>query len=153
MSQLAEPVVDAYQAALAAEQRAAFGYAALGPRLRAAGQSLARSDQAAHEELRDRSAAALTAAGVSPVPPQSDYPGLYPPTRELPTLAADLEDGCAAAWRYLYLQAASGPAADPALRAVRRAAQQGLTASALRGTRWRVRAGSARPVPPFPGIG
>jgi hypothetical protein len=64
------------------------------------------------------------------------------------TLAARLEDDCAAAWRYFYLVLADSPASPASLRA---SAQARLTDSALHATRWRLRAGAARPVVAFPG--
>ncbi len=143
------PLVDAEQAALAAEQQAAFGYGLLGPRLAGADRVLARRCQAAHEDTRDRTATAIAATGHPPAAPQGDYPALYPQANRPRVLAAQLEDDCAAAWRYLYLQAASAP---PGPTALRRAAQQALTASAVRATEWRQRAGDPRPVVPFPGI-
>jgi hypothetical protein len=149
MSTAANAVLDAQQAALAAEQQAAFGYAVLGPRLPATDQGLARRAQAVHEDVRDRTAASIAAAGQTPTPPQGDYPALYPQAARPRELAARLEADCAAAWRFLYLQAASAPEAT----SVRRTAQQMLTASAVRATEWRIRAGAPKPVVPFPGIG
>jgi hypothetical protein len=62
-------------------------------------------------------------------------------------LTAQLEDACAAGWRFFYAALAdSGGAA-----ALRRTAQRGLTARAVRATRWRVLSRSAHPVVAFPG--
>ena len=69
---------DAWQAALAAEHQAAFGYALLGPRLSGDDRALAVACSDAHEALRDATAAAIAAAGLVPDPPQADYPALYP---------------------------------------------------------------------------
>ena len=135
----------AWQDALAAEQQAAFGYALLGPHLPASRQDLARSCQALHEQLRDDTADSIAAAGATPRAAQGDYPALYgvAPTQ----LTAQLEDACAAGWRFFYAALAeSGGAA-----ALRRTAQRGLTDSAVRATRWRVIAGTAHPVLAFPG--
>jgi hypothetical protein len=144
---VSDAVVGAWQDALAAEQQAAFGYALLGPQLRRGDQDRARTCQALHEDLRDRTAGGIAATGHPPAAPAADYPGLYGIAPR--ALAAQLEEDCAAAWRFLYAQAAasSGPEADR----LRRTAQQALTASAVRATRWRVLAGAARPVVPFPG--
>ena len=139
-------VLAGWQQVLAAEQRAVFGYALLGPRLAAGEQPLARADQAAHTDARDAAVAALAAAGARPVPPQADYPALYGIAPH--PLAAQLEDDCATAWRYLY----AGAAASPGQAAVRGPAQRGLTDSAVRAVRWRLLAGAARPVVAFPGI-
>lgn len=139
------PVLAAWQSALAAEQQAAFGYALLGPHLPGDQQDLARSCQAVHEQLRDATADAIAATGATPQAPQGDYPELYgvPPLQ----LAAQLEDACAAGWRFYY--AALAQSGRPA--AQRAVAQRGLTDSAVRATRWRVLAGRGRAVVPFPG--
>jgi hypothetical protein len=131
------PLRSAWQAALAAEQQAVFGYGLLGPRLAAADRQLAVTCSDAHETLRDRTEAALAAAGLTPAPPLADYPALYPvpDAAAARALAVRLEDGCAAAWRYLYLQAASTPGARA--ERLRPAAQAALTASAVRAAQWR----------------
>lgn len=143
---------DAWQAALAAEHRAAFGYGLLGPQLTGADQVLARTCADAHEAQRDAAQAALATAGLAPVPPEADYPALYPvpSAKAARALAVRLEDGCAAAWRFLYLQAASSSAARA--RALRTVAQRGLTASAVRATKWRAVIDPARAATAFPGI-
>lgn len=143
------PVLRAWQAALAAEHETTFGYGLLGPRLRGtAGLALAVDCSDAHEALRDLTAAAIAATGATPVPPDADYPGLYPvdTAAQARALALTLETRCAGAWRYLYAEAAR-PRATP-LRDLREAAQSALTASAVRATRWR---GVAAP-PAFPGM-
>ena len=142
----------AWQAALAAEHQAVFGYGVLGPHLPAAGQTLARAAQDAHATLRDGTAAAITAAHLTPVAARADYPGLYPvgDATAARRLAVRLEDDCAAAWRYLYLRAASSPG-RPA-RTLRAAAQLGLTGSAVRGARWRAELSPARATVAFPGL-
>lgn len=148
-SALPRAVLDAWQAALAAEQRAVFGYALLGPRLRGTAV-LARAVDCsdAHEALRNATADALAAAGATPVAPAADYPAMYPvdTADRARALALTLEVACAAAWRYLYAQAARAFA--PPLPDLRRSTQAALTASAVRATRWR---GAAAP-PPFPGM-
>lgn len=137
-------VDDAWQAALAAEHQAAFGYPLLGPQLSGAQRDLARSCQAAHEALRDATEQRIAAAGLTPVPPKGDYAALYPvdSATAARALAVRLESACAAAWRYLYATAAE----SSGNRALRGQAQQALTASAVRAARWR---GSSVP---FPGI-
>lgn len=141
-------VTDAWQAALRAEQQAAFGYALLGPRLPSASQALARTCQARHESIRDRSAEAIAATGAVPAAPAGDYPALYPKAGTPWALAAQLEDDCAAAWRYLYAQAAAGPGSA----AVRKEAQTELIASAVRATHWRMRSDPNHAVQAFPGL-
>ena len=160
-------LVPAWQAALAAEHQAVYAYALLGPRVSAADSALVRSSATAHAALRDATSAALLAAGVAPEPPRPDYPSLYPvpDAAAARTVAVRVEDACAAAWRALYAAAAttsaparaSGATASaapaPAPARVRSAAQQGLTASAVRATRWRLRSGASGATTPFPGIG
>jgi hypothetical protein len=143
---------DAWQAALAAEQQAVFGYGLLGPRLSGTDRDLAGSDAVEHETLRDDTAAAITAAGLTPVPPLADYPALYPVADAAGArrLAVRLEDNCAAAWRFLYLQAAGRTSARAAT--LRHRAQAALTASAVRGARWRARVSPAHPTTAFPGL-
>ncbi|MDT4944586.1 MAG: hypothetical protein QOH14_1319 [Pseudonocardiales bacterium] len=143
---------DAWQRALGAEHQAVFGYALLGAHLdTAADADRARACQDQHATLRDHTAAAIIAAGQTPDPPHADYPALYP-VRDAPaarSLAVRLEEDAAAAWRFLYAVAAAAPAPPAGLRA---AAQQALTAGAVRATRWRVAAGAATPTVAFPGI-
>ena len=137
---------DAWQAALASEQQAAFGYALLGPQLSGTPRHLAWHAGGAHQRSVDDTSAAMAAAGLTPTPPPADYPQLYPVSgpHAARALAARLEDECAAAWRYLYAVAAS--TSDPAATARRAEAQGALIASAVRATRWH---GSSVP---FPGI-
>lgn len=141
----------AWQGALAAEQQAVFGYGLLGGQLSGPNRELALTCVTAHETLRDSTRAAVAAAGLTPEPPAADYPALYPVPGPgaARALAVRLEEACAAAWRYLYLAAASDPAA--AGRSLREAAQQGLTESAVRATRWRLRTSPGRATRPFPG--
>lgn len=141
----------AWQQALAAEQRAAFGYPLLGPKLADGAAQLALTCATAHEALRDATAEAIAAAALVPADPQADYPDLYPVTGTAgaAALAVRLEDGCAAAWRYLYLEAAS--VSGRLARGLRPAAQQALTSSAVRAVQWRAISTPARPSTPFPG--
>lgn len=139
----------AWQAALAAEQEAVFAYGLLGPRL--ASTELADASLAAHETLRDATTDAIARAGLEPVPPASDYPSLYPvpDAAAARAVAARVEDGCATAWRYLYLVAASTPGAQA--RGLRGTAQEALTASAVRAMQWRARVNPGHATRPFPG--
>lgn len=139
-------VLTAWQGALAAEQQAAFGYTVLGPHLPADRQDRARACQTVHEQLREATADAIAAAGGTPRAPLGDYPALYGVAPL--TLAAQLEDDCAAGWRFLYAALAEAPGHFPAQRAT---AQQRLTDSALRATKWRLLAGAPRPTVAFPG--
>ena len=139
----------AWQAALAAEHQAVFGYGLLGPRLRGAQHMLAVSCAAAHEALRDATEASMAGSGLQPVSPRADYPPLYPVSDagQARALAARLEDDCAAAWRYLYAQAARAGATARAAQA-----QVALTASAVRATLWRLLVSPADATRPFPGV-
>ena len=114
-------------------------------------------------------AQAISAAGHVPVAPQADYPQLYPVrgAADALALAVRLEDGCAAAWRYLYLQAAT-PAPGtptpgtptpgtptpgrPTPGSLRATAQDALTASAVRATQWRAITTPTSATVAFPGI-
>lgn len=142
----------AWQGALAAEHEAVFGYALLGPHLSGEQLQLAVTCSDAHETLRDATSNALAAAGLPPQPPAADYPALYPVRNAAAAraLAIRLEDGCAAAWRYLYAQAAA--AHGPRARALRAAAQHALTASAVRAVRWRAITTPRHATTPFPGL-
>ena len=143
-------VTAAWQAALAAEHQAVFGYGLLGPRLTGAQRAAARAAEDAHIDLRNAAAEAIAAAGQTPVAPLADYPQLYPigSAKAAIRLAVALEDQAAAAWRFFYAQLADADA--PA--AQRAQAQSALTACAVRATTWRVAAGAPTPTVPFPGI-
>jgi hypothetical protein len=143
-------VAPAWQSALAAEHRAVFGYGLLGPQLKGSDQALAVACSDAHEQLRDATVAALSAAHLVPVAPAADYPdlGTVASSAAARVLAVHLEDACAAAWRYLYFRAASGDG-DAALRDT---AQAALTASAVRATKWRSLVDPSAATTPFPGI-
>jgi hypothetical protein len=141
-------LTDAWQAALAAEQQAAFGYALLGPRLPDGDQSLARTCQAVHADRRDATADAIAATGVAPQAPAGDYPALYPDAHRPRVLAAQLEDDCAAAWRFVFAQAS----AVTTQGALRKQAQAELTASALRATKWRLLISPTAATQAFPGL-
>jgi hypothetical protein len=138
----------AWQAALAAEHQAAFGYALLGPKLRGTQQQEAVACSDAHEALRNATEAWMNQAGLRPVPPLPDYPALYPVPNAATArqLAVRLEDDCAAAWRYLYAQAARARAHSRMAEA-----QAALTASALRATTWRLWVDPNAATTPFPG--
>jgi hypothetical protein len=145
----------AWQAALAAEQQAVFGYGVAGPHLSgAADVGRARDDEAAHRALLTSTSAELAAAGLTPAAPPDDYPALHPVANGVAArrLAVRLEQDCASAWRYLFAALAQGgPVAAPT--GLRDTAQSNLTASAVRAVRWRMAAGESSATVPFPGIG
>ena len=146
------PLDAALQRALAAEQRACFGYALLGPWLAAGDRPRARTDAAAHSALRDATAGALVSAGLDAPPPAANYPDVPAVTDAgaAGRLAVRIEDGCAAAWRFVYLEAASTTGARAG--SARTTAQANLTASAVRAARWRQRVTPEQPAPAFPGL-
>ena len=141
-----QQLVSAWQAALAAERQAVFGYGLLGPRA-STDAALAASCAAAHGALRDTAAQELSAMGQTPVPPLADYPALYPVTDSAAArrLAVRLEADCASAWRYLFAQSVAN-------MTFRRIAQANLTASAVRGVRWRRLVDPRHAAPAFPGL-
>jgi hypothetical protein len=141
-------LIDAWQAALAAEQQAAFGYAILGPHLPSNRQKLAHQLQNEHEGIRNSTAEAIAAHGATAQAPDGDYPALYPLAKSPHRLAAKLEDDCAAAWRYLFVAAAEAKS----VTALRKQAQARLTTSALRALQWRKELPPQRALQPFPGL-
>jgi len=147
---------DAWQAALAAQNQAIFGYGVLGPRLPGADQPRAAALQATHESARDAISAAMVQVGVTPGHAAADYPSLYPVgnSAQAHALAARLEDECAAAWRVLYAASAvdAGHAKIPDPAARRREAQAGLSSSAVAAARWRKLAGAVPASRAFPGL-
>lgn len=155
-------VIPAWQAALAAEHRAFFAYALLGPRLPADQEQLARTCFAAHRAVRDATQAEIAAAGRTPVAPHADYPDLYPVStaQQARAIAIRVEQACADAWRYLYAQVAvphgtlstTTPDAGTGQAQVRSAAQDGLSSSAVRAAQWRALVDPAHATEPFPGV-
>jgi len=133
-------LTDAWQAALAAQQQAVFGYGVLGPHLAGADKPRALAAQMSHEATRDSISDAMARSGITPGKAPADYPSLYPVNDSAAALklAARLEDDCATAWRVLYATAAtdsSHSTADALAR--RREAQAGLSAAAVAAARWR----------------
>ena len=143
-------VIDAWQAVLAAEHEAVFGYGLLGPQLPAAQQGAARDAQQAHIVLRNATAEAIAAAGQKPVPPQPDYPALYPANNAKAAIRAaiTIETTASSAWRFFYAELAT----DSGSAVLRAQAQAALTSCAVRATRWRIAAGDSTPTIAFPGI-
>lgn len=143
---------DAWQAALASEHQAVFGYSLLGPRLDGTDRRRAVSCSDAHESVRDATGSALSVAGLVPVTAEADYPALYPvpDAAAAQRLAVVLEDACSAAWRYLFARAAGSSGARATT--LRSAAQKQLTGSAVRAVQWRVVVDPAKATTAFPGI-
>lgn len=145
-------VLAAVQAALQAEHRAVYGYGALGPKLAGVDTALAFRLEREHRNQRDRTSVQLGAWSAVPSPSATSYA-----TPALTTVASArrfarrLEDGAAAAWRYVIVEAtATHP--DDVTRAVRDAALGALTASSVRAMRWAELIDAAHPTVAFPGI-
>jgi hypothetical protein len=145
-------LAQAWQAALAAEHQAAFGYGLLGPQLRARQQQLAVACSDAHEAVRDATETAMARLGVVPVAPLADYPALYPVAGAdaARRLAVRVEEACAAGWRAVFARTAvlTGTVAT----GLREPAQRQLTASAVRATQWRVLVSPDAATTAFPGV-
>lgn len=145
-------VVAALQAALQAEHRAIYGYAALGPKLTGADAQLAFYTERAHRNQRDRTSAQLRALAVVPSPSAISYavPAL-PSAAAARRFARQLEEGAAAAWRFVIVEATT-PAPNDVTRPIRDAALTVLSASAVRALRWAETIDPAHPTVAFPGI-
>ena len=145
-------VVDAWQAALAAEHAAVFGYGALGPHLPRRRVDQARVFERAHRGLRDTVINQMGVVGIDPVAAQADYPVPFALTTgpRADRYAQRLEEACAAAWRFVVASAAEQPQPITDLRAF---AVGALTASAVRAMHWRELLTPATPTVAFPGVG
>lgn len=145
-------VIAALQAALQAEHRAIYGYGALGPKLTGADAQLAFYAERAHRNQRDRTSAQLRALSVVPSPSAVSYlvPAL-PNASAARRFARVLEDGAAAAWRFVIVEATT-PEPTAVTRPVRDGALTMLTASAVRALRWAETIDAAHPTVAFPGI-
>jgi Domain of unknown function (DUF4439) len=121
--------VRALQAALAAENAAAYGYGIVGAHLGGSLAAAATADWTAHQQARDQLAALIVAAKAQPQPAAVAYqlPIRVTGQSQALTLAAYLEDQVTAA----YLALAAVP--DPGLRQLAALAMQ---ACAVRAARW-----------------
>ena len=101
-------LVQAMQAALAAENAAIFGYAVAGAHLSGTRKTAAEQDWTGHNEARDTLTAMISALGATPVAAQAYYrlPFAVHNATTATALAAYLEDGVTRA--YLGLVAVSG---------------------------------------------
>jgi hypothetical protein len=101
-------VVQALQAALAAEDAAIFGYGVAGAHLSGSRKSAAVQDWTGHNKSRDSLTAIISALGATPVAAQAFYrlPFAVDDASTATALAAYLEDGVTRA--YLGLVAVSG---------------------------------------------
>lgn len=137
----------ALQLALAAEHAAVWGYAVVGSVLAEGMRDAVVAVQSAHRELRDDTAARLRSLGADPVQALPGYalPFTVEESAAALALAALLEDGTAAAWRYVL-----GATDDVLLRGT---ALTALTGSAVQAVRWRLAAGTSPTTVAFPGQG
>ncbi|HEX8082437.1 MAG TPA: DUF4439 domain-containing protein [Jatrophihabitans sp.] len=99
-----DAVVQALQRVLAAQHAAVFGYPVIGVELRDPGQArLARLLEARHRHTRDELMAQIAARRASPAPAEASYTPAQPVTApaDAQRWALELEQDCAAAYRYL----------------------------------------------------
>ncbi|MBI3689056.1 MAG: ferritin-like domain-containing protein [Actinobacteria bacterium] len=137
--------LDALQRTLAAEHAAVWGYGMVGAVLVGQQRAAARAADTAHRDQRDLLADLVRARGARPRTAEPAYEVPFPvrSAADGELLAGQLEDRTAAAWHYLV------GAADTA--DLRRTAVAGLTAAAVRATRWRWIVTPDNPTVPFPG--
>ena len=99
-----DAVVQALQRVLAAQHAAVFGYPVIGVGLRDPGQArLARQLEARHRHTREELMAQIAARRVTPAPAEATYAPAQPVTApaDAQRWALELEQDCAAAYRYL----------------------------------------------------
>ncbi|MCW2539036.1 MAG: hypothetical protein JWN95_761 [Frankiales bacterium] len=147
-------VVAAWQLPLAAHHAAIYGYSLIGVRLAEDGQiQLARRLQDVHRTQRDALMSQLAAAGVTPVAAQASYlPATAvtdPSTAQ--RWAVQLEQACAAGYRYVLGVSASDPAGQAHAKNVRTQAITGLDAAALAAAQWRALLSPDGSTEAFPG--
>ena len=145
-------VVFAMQAAVQAEHRAIYGYGALGPKLTGAQAQLAFYAERAHRDQRDLASARLRAVSVVPSPSAISYAvPVLAGAAAARRFARRLEDGAAAAWRYVIVEATAAPP-TAVTRDIADTALTALTASSVRAMRWAEIIDPAHPTVAFPGI-
>jgi hypothetical protein len=123
-------VVDAVQAALAAEHAAVYGYGVVGGRIGGSRRTEAKEAYDAHRSRRDALARTVGDLGGKPVVAEAAYalPFPVPDAASAAKLAAVLEDRVAGVYSDL-VRAAEGP--------LRREAAGALREAAVRAARWR----------------
>jgi Domain of unknown function (DUF4439) len=159
---VSDSALTALVSAINAEQLAAFGYGALGPRLGSPAQiSQAHACELAHRSLAATamamagSSASSSSASPSASPGSYTLPGTATDAASALRLAAVLEQQCAASWRYVLAQLASTPAAGTSPASADSAwtvAAQALRDCAVRAVMWRRLTDAATASVPFPGI-
>ncbi|MFF9093893.1 ferritin-like domain-containing protein [Streptomyces sp. NPDC014802] len=123
-------VIEALQAALAAEHAAVYGYGVVGGRIGEARRAEARAAYDAHRARRDALAREVRDRGAQPVAAAAGYalPFSVPDSAAAVRLAADLEERVAGVYSDL-VRAGDG--------ARRREAADALREAAVRAVRWR----------------
>lgn len=147
-----DPVVAGLQAILAAEHAAVFGYSLIGVRLSDSAQiDFARGLQETHRDVRDALMTDIARLGGTPVEAQPSYSPADKVTDSTGAQrwALQLEQDCAAGYRYLL---ASSVTAGSAGTATRKQALSGLTSAAENATYWRRLLTPATPTVAFPGF-
>jgi hypothetical protein len=137
--------LDALQTALAAEHAVIWGYAVVGARVSVQLRGQVRDADGVHRGRRDAVAGTIRRLGGDPALTRASYRLPFPVTDQASALrlALHLEDGAAAAWRYVVA------ATDDQI--IRRTAVTALTDAAVRGTGWRKLVTPTAPTVPFPG--
>jgi hypothetical protein len=137
--------VQVLQTALAAEHAVIWGYAVVGAHLDQVLRDQAWAADAAHRDRRDTTEALVRRYGGDPVPTSPSYtlPFRVADPHAALRLAVHLEEGAAAAWRYVVAATDERP--------VRRTAIGALSDAAVRATRWRRLVTPRSPTVPFPG--
>jgi hypothetical protein len=143
--ELPQETVDALQRALGIEHAAVWVYGLASAFLPAATQSAVTEGMTAHRARRDTTERLLRDAGATPAPSAPAYLPPNPVTdpTSAATVLVNAESDASVAWRGVLERSDD--------QAVRRAAMDGLTESAVRAVSWRRRAGRSPAVVPFPG--
>jgi hypothetical protein len=144
-ARLDDAAVAALQDVLATEHAALWSYSLAVVFLPPDQLAAARTDAAAHRELRAAVEVTLTQVGQRPVSAQPAYATPKPvvDAASAAGLLATAESDAAAAWRSLLERGSD--------RTLRRAGLDALTDTATRCARWRAIVGAVPAVPVFPG--
>ena len=142
---LDEAAIGALQDVLGTEHAALWSYALAVAFLAPDRIAAARTDAAAHRELRAQIEVTLSQLGQRPVSAQPAYATPQPVTDAVSAagLLVTAETDAAAAWRSVLERSTE--------RALRRAGLKALTDTAARCARWREVVGTRPAVPVFPG--
>lgn len=157
-----DAVTQALQRVLATQHAAVYGYPVIGVTLRDGGQArLARQLEATHRHTRDELMAQIAGRGATPAPTEPSYAPAQPLTgpADAQHWALELEQDCAAAYRYLLVAPVlASPASGSTPRdaseqaGLRRQALAGLSTAALNATQWRSLLNPSAPTVAFPGL-